>query len=590
MNRLIPVTVLADNIVKWFTFVFGSGREDSRVVRISAGHKRRYPDIFRNTEGSTHLVRFESADPAGPETFGDGGKAEVVERDGDIDVYRRPSPGFCALFIVGFLGISAADDDKRRVRDEFLSPACVNELLFHGRIGDENEFPWLVVRRRGREVQRAPELRYYFLGNGVRLVPAYASPYFNCPMYVHYFLQFNLLMPEGLLTLLIVRVRATESIVRGNCGIKRFFDFRFIFAPRGRTIDSSGGEYVSKRELIPHSKPAIGERDIDAVREALESRMIASGATARLFASELALYLGATGAVATGSGTQALSMALAVAGVMAGDQVVIPTYACRDVADAVYSLKAKPVLVDATEDYGIDLGQVIQHAKNAVAAIVVYTFGRPFHISPLIKAGLPVVEDCAQALGAEIEGRKTGTIGEFGVFSFHATKLLATGEGGAVCSADARLAEKLAAAHSGSGPEGAVPRYSSKMSDIAAALGRSQLQRYAGFLARRREIADYYRSELGGQLDFAAHVEGQVYFRLVARTPDSGKLIEFAADRRVAFRKGVDALIHKVFGIAGEYPVAERLLAETLSLPLYPALTDAEAEKVVGIVKEFYGR
>jgi UDP-4-amino-4-deoxy-L-arabinose-oxoglutarate aminotransferase len=178
-----------------------------------------------------------------------------------------------------------------------------------------------------------------------------------------------------------------------------------------------------------------------------------------------------------------------------------------------------------------------------------------------------------------------GTLGQACFLSFHATKLLTTGEGGMVLTNDTTLLRKMRELKQGS-PNRLTIRYASPMTDIQVALGLSQLARYAAFLDRRRTIADYYFSELDGlSLSLPRHVRNRsIFFRFPVRTKGVFEELQRMFDREgIYVRRGVDTLLHRQCSLnPNDFPVTERIFSETLSIPIYPALSDKDCERIVG--------
>jgi UDP-4-amino-4-deoxy-L-arabinose-oxoglutarate aminotransferase len=171
------------------------------------------------------------------------------------------------------------------------------------------------------------------------------------------------------------------------------------------------------------------------------------------------------------------------------------------------------------------------------------------------------------------------------ILSFHATKLLATGEGGMALTKERKLLQKLRVLKHGNTDHLAVGRHRHPMADLQAALGMSQLKQYNKFLSRRRAIADYYFSRLEGLPVRLPELvrDRSIFFRFPVRIKgDFGKLQELFDRQGIQVRRGVDALLHRQMGLhPADFPGAEKCFDETLSLPIYPALSDDDSERVV---------
>jgi len=341
---------------------------------------------------------------------------------------------------------------------------------------------------------------------------------------------------------------------------------------------------------IPHSKPGLEEQDWVAVLETFASGQIAQGSKCHEFEAAIADFLEAEGAVATGSGTTALFLALMALDVRPGDEVILPTYVCRSVYDAVLWSGASPVLCDIGEDWCLDAATVHLHlTKRTKAIIAVHMFGLAADLHALQTFGVPIIEDCAHALGGSLDGRKLGTIGAFGIYSFHATKLLTTGEGGMVVAGDRAHLDRL---RRPAASDGIVYRF--PLSDLQAALGLSQLRRFDGFLQRRQAIAATYLSELDDlPVTLPTHLRHRsIFFRFPILTGDPFLELQAAFQAKgIQIRRGVDQLLHRLLGLnPAKFPGAERQFEATLSLPIYPALTDAEVGRIVAASRAIWGQ
>ena len=340
--------------------------------------------------------------------------------------------------------------------------------------------------------------------------------------------------------------------------------------------------------MIPHSKPSITDDDAERVARVVRSGQLAQGPEVAALERELAARLGVQDAAAVASGSAALELALGALGVGAGDEVLIASYVCDALYHAVRRVGATPVLVDA------DAATLSLSAKDALArrtsrtraVIVPHAFGLAADLEPFQALEVPVIEDCAQALGAELDdGRPAGSRGALAVCSFYATKMIAAGEGGAVAGPAALIA-RVREARDYDERTTLAPRTNAKLTDMAAALARAQLARLDAFIARRRALAARYRTGLSSAPARLPTDAGRrhVYHRFVLGldcAPDA--VIEALATRGVAARRPVFRPAHRALGLDG-FPEADRLWAESLSIPCYPALTDDDAERVLRAV------
>jgi dTDP-4-amino-4,6-dideoxygalactose transaminase len=335
--------------------------------------------------------------------------------------------------------------------------------------------------------------------------------------------------------------------------------------------------------VIPHSRPSIDEQDVERVAAVVRSGQLAQGPEVAALERELAAYLGAPAAAVVSSGTAALELALRSLDVGSGAEVLIPTYVCDALHHAVTRCGAEPVLVDA-DPITLSLSAKDAEARRTArtrAIVVPHAFGLAVDLAPFLSLGVPVIEDCAQALGAEAEGRRVGARGAAAVCSFYATKMIAAGEGGAVVGGEALVA-RIRETRDYDEQERLAPRTNAKLTDMQAALARSQLARLDAFVARRRAIAARYRQRLDRRDCRVPPEAGRrhVYHRfVVALERDPGAVQAMLAARGVAARRPVFRPAHRARGLDG-YPQAERLWSTALSIPCYPALSDHEADRV----------
>ena len=333
------------------------------------------------------------------------------------------------------------------------------------------------------------------------------------------------------------------------------------------------------RSLISHSKPTLTSKDIDAILKVMQSNMIAAGEKTAEFENRVAEYLGLKGGVATSSGTSALSLSLKALGAGKGDEVIIPTYVCPTVLFAVENTGATPVLCDVGNDWLISYDTVKPHLSSKTKAIIApHIGGIAIDIKPLTELGVPVIEDLAQAFGVEINGRKAGTFGQIAMCSFKAIKCLTTGEGGMILSNDNSMLKKIRSA-----------QIFSPMSDLQAALGISQLEQYDSFLQRRQEIANIYFKIFDNFSDICrprAIRNRSMFFRFPLITPLSFEMLKAEFEKKgIAVRQFIDFLLHRVLKQPSKnFPNAEKHFKETLSIPIYPSLSDEQVEYISKVV------
>jgi len=371
-------------------------------------------------------------------------------------------------------------------------------------------------------------------------------------------------------------------------------------------------------EFLPFTRPSIDEASIAAVAEVFRSGQLASGPKVRDFEAALASYLGAERHVRVmTSATAGLQIALEVAGVGPGDEVIVPAMSFAASANVVVLVGARPVFVEvelASRNLDIDRVEAAIGARTR-AIMPVHFSGLPVDMERLYalarRHSLRVVEDAAHAIGSRHNGRRIGSFGDLVVFSFHPNKNMTCIEGGAISTAlpeEAALIEQLrfhGLARSASG-ELDVKRVAGKsnLSDVAAQVGLDQLARLDGFNERRRALAGRYYTA------FAA--AGELHDKLVLPARgDAGHswhmftvLIDFEAHgmTREEFQ---GRMAERGIGVGHHYPcipghtyyrelgyrpedtpMAARIGRETVTLPLFPKMQDADVDRVVTALRQ----
>jgi len=338
---------------------------------------------------------------------------------------------------------------------------------------------------------------------------------------------------------------------------------------------------------IPHSRPTLGSEEIKAVSDVVSSGYIAEGAAVQKFEQSFADYLKIEHAVATNSGTSALHLTLLALGVGPGDEVIIPSFVCCALLNAVNYTGATPILADIRPDtYNLDAADVKKRLSRRTRAIIVpHLFGLPADLDALSALGIPLIEDCAQAVGSEYGRRPVGTFGTAAIFSFYATKVMATGEGGMVVSNSTDIAERVRELKTYDQKVDYRVRFNYKMTDIQAALGLAQLGRLATFVRRRRAIAELYeRAFKSLDLNLPPGDPGHIFYRYVlGLNKNSLPWIQALAHKGIGCDRPVYLPLHRQMKTKG-CPVSEKAWQSSLSIPIYPSLTDEDATHVIETV------
>lgn len=357
-------------------------------------------------------------------------------------------------------------------------------------------------------------------------------------------------------------------------------------------------------EFLPFTRPSIDEETIAGVAEVLRSGWITSGPQVREFEDQLSRFCGGRPVRTVNSGTAALEIALRLAGVGPGSEVITTPLSWVATSNVVLQVGARPVFVDVDpKTRNIDLERIEPAiTKNTKAILPVYLAGLPVDLDRLHAIAsehrLRVVEDAAQAFGSLWKGARVGSRGDLIAFSFHANKNLTTAEGGAIVlpgESDVALAEKLrlqGVTRSGDdGMDVDVVGGKFNLTDVAARIGLGQIKRLEEFTDRRRELARRYFEtfdrSLGCELP-VAEFESCNWHMFQVVLPDRVKRADFIAGMRGrSIGVGVHYPAIHLFSLyrtlgwrEGQFPHAERIGKGIVTLPLFPGMREADVERV----------
>ncbi len=371
---------------------------------------------------------------------------------------------------------------------------------------------------------------------------------------------------------------------------------------------------MSVRTPIPLARPLTGEEEIDEIRQVLESGYLSQGPKTAEFERLVAKLTSTEYALATSSCTTAMHLTLVALGVGRGDEVLVPDFTFPATANVVVQCGAVPVLVDIDlETYNVDPDELERHVTSRTRAVMpVHLFGLAADMEPILafarQRGLAVIEDAACALGATYRGRPCGSFGDAGCFSFHARKVVTTGEGGMVVTSRSGLAERLQLLRSHGGVRARdrfvfhEAGFNYRLSDIQAAVGVVQMRRLAAMVAKRRLLARGFSDRLGGLDGIRLPVEPQgrdhvyqAYVVLVEAGIDRGAVIASLREKAIETTIGTYALhdqpfFRKAFGyIGGECPRSRRAFERSIALPLHPGMDDDDLDAVVSGLREAIG-
>jgi perosamine synthetase len=362
------------------------------------------------------------------------------------------------------------------------------------------------------------------------------------------------------------------------------------------------------------NEPVLGPEELAAVGEVLESGFLTQGPKAAEFERAVMAVCGSSYAFAASSCTTALHLGLVALGVGPGDEVVVPDYTFPATANVVVQQGALPVVADI-DDVGFgmradSLESVITERTKAI--MPVHAFGLSADMDPIMavaaRAGVPVVEDAACALGGSYRGRACGSIGTLGAFSFHPRKIITTGEGGMVTTDDAELADRMSVLRTHGARRAdhylrfEAAGFNYRLSDVHAAIGIVQMTRLDGILARRRALAEGLTARLAGlpvrtplEPDYARHTF-QSYVVLLEPSVDRDAVIVRMREMGVETTLGTYSLQAQPY--FQQVPSAMRTTASTsadvnrraLTLPLHERLTETDLDVVADSLAQAVGR
>jgi dTDP-3-amino-3,4,6-trideoxy-alpha-D-glucose transaminase len=360
---------------------------------------------------------------------------------------------------------------------------------------------------------------------------------------------------------------------------------------------------IALNDLSRHHAPLRAALDAAIARVQDRGHYIL-GPEVEAFEAEFATAMRAPYAVGVGNGTDAIALTLRALGIGPGDEVITTPLSAAYTALAVMMTGARPVFADIDAvRMTIDPGQIARAINSRTRAILpVHLYGQPADMAAIERLAathnLAIVEDCCQAHLATAAGRAVGTMGVAGAFSFYPTKNLgAFGDGGAVVTRDAALADRIRRLRNG----GQTDRYrhesagvNSRLDEIQAAILRARLPQLDAWTSKRRALAAAYRTALAdAPVEVLKECDaGHVYHLFVVRSRDNGARAALQAQLAAC---GIETLIHYPVPIPrqpalaatapADCPVAARAADEVLSLPLYPALTEADVVRIASAIK-----
>lgn len=369
---------------------------------------------------------------------------------------------------------------------------------------------------------------------------------------------------------------------------------------------------------IPFARPEFDQAEVAAVAAVLESGWASQGPAVARFEELFAARVGAQYGIAVSSCTTALHLALLLAGVEPGDEVICPSYSFIATANAVLYAGATPVFAEIDEDtWNINAADALRRVTSRTKVMMpVHQVGLAADLDAFtpLPPRVTIVEDAACAIGSTYRGRPVGSHGHITCFSFHPRKTLSTGEGGMITTDDAQVAERArrlrshgasVSAHARHQSRGVVFEeyselgYNYRLSDILAAVGIAQFPKVDGFLAKRRALADRYdaafkrlpQMRVPARPAYAGHAFQSYGIRLTdACSRERDEVLRALIDRGISCRRGIppihlEPLYTSRFGSLS-LPVTERVAARSIFLPMFASLSDGDQDRVIDAVAE----
>ncbi len=372
---------------------------------------------------------------------------------------------------------------------------------------------------------------------------------------------------------------------------------------------------------IPITKLTTDAAEEQRMLETLRSGWLTQGPETFAFEEAVCDYVGAPHGVATNSATTALHVALLLAEVGPGDEVLLPSFTHIATANSVAYCGATPVFVDIRPDtFNIDEAALAEAVTDKTKAIlVVHQFGQPAEMDAIEAVasdrGLAIVEDAACALGSSYKGKRIGSQSSLAVFSFHPRKVITTGEGGMLMLSDPDQAERARSLCSHGESVLDVDRHASKsaivedygevgfnyrLTSLQASVGLAQMDKLDGIVASRRRLAERYSDALRsieGVEPPATLEETETNFqsyvvRISGGREERDRIMQSMRDAGIATRPGIPAIHHQPMyspKVRGPLPETEAAEASALIIPLYPSMTDAEQDQVIESVSTLVG-
>ena len=368
------------------------------------------------------------------------------------------------------------------------------------------------------------------------------------------------------------------------------------------------GTASSINPMIPLSRPYIDEEDIQGVVETLRSSFLSLGPKLKEFETSFARYIGTKYAIAVSNGTCGLHLCVKALQLEPGDEVITSPFSFIASSNSILYENAKPVFVDIDENtFNLDVTKIEEKITSRTKAILpVHIFGLPCDMEQIIaiakKYNLKIIEDAAEAVGAEYNHKKVGGFGSSSVFAFYPNKQITTGEGGIICTNDEatyKLCKSWVNQGRADNDQWLLHErvgYNYRLDEMSCSLGITQLKKIEFILAKRAEVAWWYSQELGSISEIILPFDnGQIrsWFVYVIRLKsgkDRNKVSALLQARGISTKPYLPAIhlqpAYQQMGYTEKFPVCEMVSSSTLALPFYTSMSKEEVQKVGQALRE----
>lgn len=359
--------------------------------------------------------------------------------------------------------------------------------------------------------------------------------------------------------------------------------------------------------MIRMSEPFLGAEEIKNVTEAVKTGWISSsGSFVKEFEELFAKYIGVKHGISVSNGTAALHLALTALGVKSGDEVIVPSLTSIACANTIRYVDAKPVFADSNAEYWCIEPREIEEriTRKTKAIMIAHIYGHPCDMDPIVRIGkehnIPIIEDCAEAHGAQYKGRSVGTFGEIACYSYYGNKIVTVGEGGMCLTNNDELAEKMRILRN----QGTKPEYKNKyyydmvgfnyrLTNVQCAIGVAQMKKIDYLVGKRLELADTYNKLFKKLKEVVTHPcmpwakNVYWYYSILVNKGVRERVMEHLNSRGIESRPFFYPIhLLPIYKSGTKLPVAEDLGFRGINLPSGPQLTKEQIGEVVNAVAE----